>query len=119
MAQVTPYDFTVPARGGDVGRCRVLEIDYQRNGVAGNPFFVVRFQCSDAPERPLIGLVFDFDPGEETQLAYPSYGVIDPYDLTSHWRGDYFHAGLCDAITARYDELRGGPLEGDVEIVLL
>lgn len=92
---VTPYDFTI-----DETRCRVVEIDYQRNGVCGEGFFIVRFQCSDAPERPLIGIVVDC---EADPNAF--YGVIDPNDLRSHWRGDHFVDGLRAAILARSDEI--------------
>lgn len=95
MSCVTPFDFTI-----DETRCRVVEIDYQRNGICGEGFFVLRFQCSDAPERPLLGIITAY---EDDLVGF--YGVIDPNDLRSHWRGDHFEAGLRAAVVARYEEI--------------
>lgn len=101
-AAVTPFDFTVAYDGS---RCRVIEIDFQRNGVYGMGFFVLRFQCSAWPERPLVGVVFDYDEEDDAVPLNPRTAVMDPCDLTAHWRGDVFDAGLRDAITARYEEI--------------
>lgn len=94
------HDFTTEG-----SRNRVTDVDYQRNGVCGAGFYVLRFQCSSSPERPLIGVVFDYDPYEAEATSpngfhNPRTAVIDPYDLSSHWRGDVFHAGLCAAVAA-------------------
>lgn len=76
--------FTIP-RTEDT--CEVLEVDYQRNGISGEGFHVVRFRFQD---HELLGVVFD----EPKHVA-----VIDPTDLASHWRGDNFEAGLRQVYT--------------------
>lgn len=96
---VEPYEFTVEHLNSPTTRCVVTEIDYQRNGVSGEGFFVLRFQCSSSPERPLIGIVFDEAPRH--------VAVIDPYNLAEHFRGDVFEQGLRQAVAARYDTIWG------------
>jgi hypothetical protein len=46
MSRVTPYDFALPRPGQ--GRVRVVEIDYQRNGVFGHGFFTLRILSRDS-----------------------------------------------------------------------
>lgn len=78
----------------------VQEVTYQRNGVSGEGFHVVKFlniPRESYDERGaraavvLLGIVFEGD----KQVA-----VIDPTDLSSHYRGDKFEAGLRQAVAA-------------------
>jgi hypothetical protein len=78
----------------------IREIDYQRNGVTGEGFYVVRFlhvpfydgvqNLDDSVE--LLGIVF----ADHKRCA----AVVNPRDLTSHYRGDSFEDGLRIAIKA-------------------
>lgn len=114
-AAVEPYDFTIDPHGKYPTRCRVTEIDYQRNGVGGQGFWVLRFQCSESPEAPLVGIVFDYDPEDPNPSEYynPATAVLSPDDLTRHWRGDNFNEGLRDAIAARRETIWSLPTEVD------
>lgn len=95
FASIEPFDFEIYyGSRNEPGRCRVTEIDFQRNGVSGESFYVCRFMSSESPERPLIGIVFD----DRKYVA-----VIDPENLTQHWRGDYYEDGLRAAIEANQD----------------
>jgi hypothetical protein len=93
----------------------VHSINYQRNGVAGVGFYVVRFDWrdDDGKLRRMIGHVHpacDHD-GNETRPEY--YGVTDIDEPTECWRGDHFVDELHKAITAhnakRYAELGLSP----------
>lgn len=62
----------------------VLEVTYQRNGISGEGFHVIRFRrINDG--LVLLGIVFE---------AASHVAVVDPTDLTSHWRGDNFEQHL-------------------------
>lgn len=65
------------------------EASYQRNGVSGAGFTVIKFTHVPMPDYgdilDLIGIVFE---------APKHVAVIDPTDLESHWRGDSFEDGL-------------------------
>lgn len=112
-ASIDPYDFFIPQLRHEPTHCRVIEMDYQRNGVSGAGFFVLRFMCSESPERPLVGIVFDYDPHDESEplgmfdkgWRNPRTAVIDPSDLTRHWRRDHFDQGLRDCIRDRYEQI--------------
>lgn len=80
----------------------VVEADYQRNGVAGEGFYVLRFAYE---ERVLTGVLFGYvaNTGEIQEYGYCA--VVDPSDLTVHWRGDHFAPVLRRCLTERYDEL--------------
>lgn len=93
-AAITPYEFDL-----DGDPCVVTEIDFQRNGVMGETFFVLRFTYDG---RELIATLFEYG---VARWANPRTAVIDPADLTNHWRGDRFDNGLRAAIKARYDEI--------------
>lgn len=102
MPHVTPFEFHTHNGHPDDSRCVVDEIEYQRNGVCGAGFFQLRFRASCSPERPLLGVVFTTGDDERTSECY---AVVDPNDLSQHWRGDHFVDGLLEAIRARYDEM--------------
>jgi hypothetical protein len=86
---------------------KIHSINYQRNGVCGIGFYVVRFDWRDDGDggdgalRRMIGHVHpacDHD-GNETRPEY--YGVTDIDEPTECWRGDHFIDRLHDAIRAR------------------
>jgi len=72
---------------------RVLEVDYQRNGVSGEGFHVVKF--TDA-RGTFIGIIFE---------ASKTVAVVNPLDLHDHWRGDSFEPGL-RAVVANWEASR-------------
>lgn len=75
------------------------EVTYQRNGVSGEGFHVVKFTKTGSGSDgsgSLIGVIFE---------ASKHVAVIDPLNLDSHWRGDNFEAGLREVIAA-WDKAR-------------
>jgi hypothetical protein len=70
-------------------------IEFQRNGIGGQPFYQVFFRYSEKgmEERKLIGVLT----GNKTYCF-----VIDPSDIQNHWRGDNFERELRDAIINHY-----------------
>jgi hypothetical protein len=74
--------------------CTAREVTYQRNGMSGKGFNVVRFTLHQDPAMPdgdieLLGVVF-----KDSNFV----AVIDPVDLDSHWRGDNFENGLREVV---------------------
>jgi hypothetical protein len=70
------------------------KIQYHRNGVGGEPFYVVKFYDDEA-FRDLIAVI----PSSmrEDDSDYECY-VIDPSDpFNSKWRGDVLYYGLVEA----------------------
>ena len=70
------------------------QVQYHRNGVGGDSFYVVKFHDDDAA-RDLIAVV----PSSmrENDRDYECY-VIDPSDpVHSKWRGDVLYRDLVDA----------------------
>jgi len=65
--------------------CKLIEMDYQRNGVGGEGFFVFSCECDG---KKLIITVSTEDDGET--LDYRQCRVVNPIDLDDHWRGDCF-----------------------------
>lgn len=94
--KITPFRFA--ARDG---MYEATEMSYQRNGVAGNGFFVVRFK-SERSIQTYIGIVFDDECNPEQKM---SVAVINPSDLSDHYRGDVFAQPLRECIEARKDEM--------------
>lgn len=82
---------------------QILDTDTQRNGVGGEPFVAVRFLSDEYP-RPLIAVIptryMPHDDPDMPNLAHEGWSstfVVDPEDLTQHWRGDVLYAELVDA----------------------
>jgi hypothetical protein len=79
------------------------EISYHRNGVAGAPFYSVRFIFRDERKKPhlLIGIVEDRqdDAWREFKASDAFVAVIDPRNLDSKWRGDEFAEVLWNEIS--------------------
>lgn len=66
----------------------ICEITYQRNGSSGEGFHVVKIR------RVNDGLVLLATVFETSKHV----AVIDPWDLTNHWRGDNFEPHLREAV---------------------
>ena len=77
---------------------RILKIAYHRNGIAGEPFYVVHFREG---EHRLVAVVFD-SPGTVAVLDpdLANRGLIE-FGVNS-WRGDVFEQRLREAI-AEYE----------------
>ena len=82
-------------------------IEYHRNGVGGDSFYVVKF-FEEEEDRNLIAIVASEMRGSARELR--CY-VIDPVDPTgSKWRGDRIYRDLVDAglwkiVQAKEDDL--------------
>lgn len=63
----------------------ILERSYQRNGICGEPFEVVKFHLQEGGDDggTLIATIRGND-----KLKAETCRVIDPTNLSSHWRGD-------------------------------
>ena len=91
----------------------VQEIAYHRNGISGEPFYVVTFTDPDAVgEIPnaggeMVAVVFDMDPGALAPYN-PRTAVFDRELLgagviafaDNSWRGDHYDRELRQAIEA-------------------
>jgi hypothetical protein len=94
-----PIIIEEPQSENGLARYVIHEIDFQRNGVSGEGFYVVRFWyteienayegLSEHTEHKLIGVLFN-DPS--------CTAIVDPADLQSHWRGDRFATALREAV---------------------
>ena len=82
---------------------QVKLINYQRNGISGKGFYVIKFNWNEPGSndfgitnkcKHMVATVFE----EEGAC-----GVICLDDLKQCWRGDYFEAALRDAIKTHED----------------
>ena len=96
----------------------VHEIAYHRNGVSGEPFYVVSFSDSsklsgydnDRIPREMLAVVFDMDveAPEDPSTGNPRTAIFDRTKLgagviafaENSWRGDYYDRELRQAIRA-------------------
>lgn len=89
-------------------KIKTHSVVYQRNGVCGMGFYVVRFEWKDedGQTRRMVGHVY---PEDEKRPEY--YGVVDIDNPTECWRGDHFVDAMqveIDAFVAKQDaEIRG------------
>ena len=90
------------------------EMSYQRNGVFGEGFFVLRLysveywenKISDV-DQDLFAVVFDYDEWREDSKKFrnPSVAIVDYEDLDRHFRGDNYAQGLYETIHIFRDDL--------------
>ena len=73
----------------------VLTASYQRNGVGGEGFYAATIRCD---RETLLALISYKDDGETFDDC--SCRVVDPLDLTSHYRGDAIGAALIPKLSA-------------------
>jgi hypothetical protein len=76
---------------------KVKQIEYHRNGVSGNGFFVVKFSDFEDKQRNFIGIVFD-EPGD---CAVFDADLLAEGNITfgqNSWRGGRFESRLRKAI---------------------
>ena len=79
-------------------------IERQRNGVTGVGFWTVpiisttTYKGERGTPLYLIGIVFDEDVDRQ------AVGVISPWDLGQHWRGDNFETILNEFINEQFGE---------------
>jgi hypothetical protein len=80
----------------------ILEQDYQRNGVSGKGFYSFRIRTvEDGETRTLLATI---EGTEDDELDARTCRVVDPLDLSAHWRGDSIGDALMDACRdGRYD----------------
>jgi hypothetical protein len=77
----------------------VLTADYQRNGVGGEGFYAATIRCDN--ESLLATIAYKND-GETFDDC--SCRVVDPLDLTCHYRGDRIGAALIPKLTKYLEE---------------
>lgn len=80
----------------------VLHADYHRNGVGGEGFYAATIRCDG---ETLLAMISYKDDGETFDDC--SCRVVDPLDLTSHYRGDRIGDALIPKLSAwlkRFDK---------------
>ena len=75
------------------GRLAITQIARHRNGISGEPFYVVTFRCPD--NGPMIATVFEA-PGHVAVLKLDL--LPDVTFAVNSWRGDHYEADLRAAI---------------------
>jgi len=90
-----------------VGGMHVTKVARHRNGIGGEPFYVVLFHLVASPECPMIATVFD-GPGAVAVLARGQVASGDIDFGVGSYRGDIYEPALRSAIeeheAARADE---------------
>ena len=76
---------------------RILNIDYHRNGVCGEPFHAVVFRDTGPEGSIKLGIVFD-SPHHCAVLDVAKLADCDVAFGSNSWRGDVFEPGLRRAI---------------------
>ena len=92
---------------------RIDKIDYHRNGVGGEGFYVVKFHDRSDSEtddkvcrRDLIAVVFvqrdaDGYTDAEATIQTCRIAVLEPANVGARWRGDVFAPDIVKAIMRR------------------
>jgi hypothetical protein len=78
-------------------KIKVISMDYHRNGVGGNPFYVVLFTSKDGDKGTMLGIVFP----EKDSVAVLGVDKLTNGDIkfaSNSWRGDRFEPALRLAI---------------------
>lgn len=76
-----------------------IKIDFHRNGVSGNPFYVATFTAKY--DDNLLGNMFAVVFPEESSVAVFDLDKLAAGDIkfgSNSWRGDYYEAPLRQAI---------------------
>jgi hypothetical protein len=79
---------------------KIKQIDYHRNGVSANGFYVVRFYANT---KDMIAIVFE-EPGNIAVFDFDLLKVGETRFTYNSWRGDEFEQSLRDTIT-KYENL--------------
>lgn len=74
---------------------RIIDTDYQRNGVGGEPFYVVRFHDDDTPL--LLIAVIPEPVANDKEHGWQRCYVVSPDAPGEHWRGDVLYSRLAAA----------------------
>lgn len=88
------------------------EIAYHRNGVHGEPFYVIAFQSDD---KDMIGVVFDYEEADAYEAHLPVNPRTAVFDrellakgeirfMENSWRGDVFDPFLRQSIATHERE---------------
>jgi len=92
----------------------IQEIAYHRNGISGEPFYVLTFRDEDE-DREMVAIVFDFDADADPAVfTNCRTAVFDREELAAgniafaqgnSWRGDYYDADLRQALRVHERQL--------------
>jgi len=80
----------------------VKKIEYNRNGVSGEPFFSVRFTYQDdgvytkGTKFNLIGIIAEDD--VDLEDGYKRFYVVSPKNISDNWRGDQLAGNVIEEI---------------------
>lgn len=85
---------------------KVTDVNFQRNGVSGRGFYVVRFSFTNTPayDGKFYPNMMAVMPDEATTENGIECYVIDLNDPTSGWRGDYFSELVRAAIVEHHSK---------------
>ena len=82
----------------------VKEIEYHRNGISGNGFHVIKFNCKeDGKNLHMVGILFE----EQGSCAVFDQDLLGQGNIKfgeNSWRGDVYEDKLRKAIKDMYDE---------------
>lgn len=84
-------------QGKKFGALTVHEIAHHRNGICGEPFYVVRFDDKEAGKN-MIGIVFESNFHVAVLSADETAKGNIAFARGNSWRGDHFQADLRAAI---------------------
>ncbi len=71
-------------------KIRIIFVTYQRNGVSGDPFYVLKFDWQDKEDHGN-NFIATFEIDEDSQeVISTTCRIIDPSRLNLKWRGDVF-----------------------------
>ncbi len=94
-------------RAGYDNMIKIDDMDYHRNGVTGDPFWVVLF--TDKDNGPMVAIVFDLP--NAIPCAVLQRDLLAEGNITfgeNSWRGDSYHKALMGAIKEQLDRERRG-----------
>lgn len=78
---------------------KILQLDYHRNGVGGNGFYIIAFDFEEdeGNQRKMVGIVFE-DQGNCAVFDRELLGKGEVRFFHNSWRGDHFEKQLREAI---------------------
>lgn len=78
-------------------KIKVVNLDYHRNGVAGEPFHAVVFRDTGPDASVKLGVVFDRI-GHVAVFDIAKLADCDVECVSNAWRGDYYEPALRRAV---------------------
>lgn len=74
----------------------IISCDTQRNGVSGEPFLSILLRVEDDDNSPILLATIEPDQNDPDRgYDYRSCRVVNPFDLSDHYRGDSIGLAIC------------------------